>query len=323
MQDPNPSATLLLCSQMSHIAYVDPLLVNTVYGYVRKGATLSIVAEDCRAPAQTTDDFTRTCLMEVLKQVNRAPIFFDTRTNKAPLRKGCTQAYAFCVGRTAYVAFRGTESAKDVLRDLDVRRHYLPQGVCIHKGFYCEFGSIKPLLTKALADWAGQFDELVLTGHSLGGALASVAAFYYGMHARTTTTEKAADPDAQAPRDGAASASFRVCCYTFGAPRVGNRVFVRRFQSLVDDALRVQQAGDPVPMVPFSWRFRHTHKSMTLLEDGARYVCTDRDTPWYIRLCVSLPKINLETVIREHSMKRYVQCVERLANISKIEGSRV
>jgi triacylglycerol lipase len=53
-------------------------------------------------------------------------------------------------------------------------------------------------------------------GHSLGGALATLAAAYFG----------SLYPD------------VRHVCITFGAPRVGNAVFISEFKKHVDESVR-------------------------------------------------------------------------------------
>ena len=57
---------------------------------------------------------------------------------------------------------------------------------------------------------------LTLTGHSLGGALACLAAF---------------DIQRMCPCLG----PLDVACYTFGAPRVGNHAFARQYDATVPD----------------------------------------------------------------------------------------
>ncbi len=81
------------------------------------------------------------------------------------------------------------------------------------------------------SSWDDYLDDshatpLVLTGHSLGGALATLAAMQ--LHRRK-------------PR-----------LITFGAPRVGNPAFAERFAQLIPPgrALRVGNYWDPIPDLP-------------------------------------------------------------------------
>ena len=79
--------------------------------------------------------------------------------------------------------------------------------------------------------------QIVITGHSLGGALAILAAAdlvpYYGrIHS----------------------------IYTFGQPRIGNQQFAEWFQNLHQNTFRIVHYADVVPhMAPASTGFQHSN----------------------------------------------------------------
>ena len=73
----------------------------------------------------------------------------------------------------ALVAFRGTESLGDWLADLDMVGSRRPYGV-VHRGFLNAFRVVDAQLRLQLSGLAGH--TVLVTGHSLGGALATVAA---------------------------------------------------------------------------------------------------------------------------------------------------
>ncbi|GLC58164.1 hypothetical protein PLESTB_001325800 [Pleodorina starrii] len=79
--------------------------------------------------------------------------------------------------------------------------------------------------------------RVIFTGHSLGGAMATLAA--YDLAARKT--------------DGFFSGDVQL--YTFGSPRVGNQAFMEAFNNMVPNAWRFTNTDDIVPRVPYSWRF--------------------------------------------------------------------
>lgn len=122
-----------------------------------------------------------------------------------------------------YLCFRGTESRSDVRADLDVRRTRIAPGVRVHSGFHRQFASLIGLIEAELAARTQPPERLVVCGHSLGGAVATIAAAH-------------------------------LAASLFGSPRVGNR----RFTKLVPQHLRVNNDEDPVPMLPMSLRFVHT-----------------------------------------------------------------
>ena len=93
----------------------------------------------------------------------------------------------------------------------------------VHSGFLSAFNSIKVDLRAAIAELQSAKPRPVwYTGHSLGGALATLAA---------------------------AQAGDATGLYTFGCPRVGDDQFVAVFSTLSQSA-RVCLSGDPVPEVP-------------------------------------------------------------------------
>jgi len=96
-----------------------------------------------------------------------------------------------------YVVFRGTEIGEpsDIATDLKVRMQHLPdEGVDLHSGFLAAWRALQPRVEKVLKEHPG--DQVLFTGHSLGGAIAAIAA-----------------------RLGCADGNG--ACYTFGAPPIG------------------------------------------------------------------------------------------------------
>ena len=136
----------------------------------------------------------------------------------------------------AVVSFRGTENEQDwktnlryslTLVDSPQAEGREPTGK-VHQGFLDAFRSVRDQVDRYLPCAEGL--PVFITGHSLGGALATL---------------------------GAALLSGRclAACYTFGAPRVGNKGFSGSLQTLV---YRVVNPGDPVPHVPTPLRgYRH------------------------------------------------------------------
>jgi hypothetical protein len=122
------------------------------------------------------------------------------------------------------LAFRGTETVyADIKADLRADLIRDPDGHRVHRGFYEAFHAVKAEIEKDLSQHKGL--PVYITGHSLGGALAILAAKYI------------------------ASDSLGAC-YTFGGPRVGDFNFA---DSIKTPIYRVVNAADGVPRVPPSW----------------------------------------------------------------------
>lgn len=171
---------------------------------------------------------------------------------------GKTGAAAFvCWNLTdAVFAARGTErSAADILTDVKFRREDLisPGGDgltvervgAVHRGFLAAWRAIA---SPAMDSMHAQFDarrNLWFTGHSLGGALAVLAA--------------TASP---------AFMDYGVNLVTFGCPRVGDKTFADHHGRRVDH-WRFVRGADIVPLLPLLFLgFRHGWHSVHIDCDG-------------------------------------------------------
>ncbi len=125
-----------------------------------------------------------------------------------------TQCYLAAGDRFSIVAFRGTETGKrrdrddyanivaDIRADFDVRLTESGQGGKVHRGFMEALDEVWAPLVRKLEEIAGRGLKIWLCGHSLGAALATLAADRFGAVGGL---------------------------YTFGSPRVGDESFKRDF----------------------------------------------------------------------------------------------
>ena len=138
---------------------------------------------------------------------------------------GGTQA--ILVGNSEHVilAFRGTEanSIKDIKSDAKAMIKPCDSGGKIHSGFDEAYQKVSLDIELALDKTDIKDKPLFITGHSLGGALAAIAA--------KKITHKAGN----------------AACYTFGAPRVGDAIWVSTIKTPL---YRVVNAADCVSMLP-------------------------------------------------------------------------
>lgn len=134
-----------------------------------------------------------------------------------------TQAILVKLELGLVLAFRGTEamSIKDIKADCDAVSEHSETGGRHHRGFHRSLKVVFNLIKKALKEY--EDEPLILTGHSLGGALATLAA-----------------RDLDHPGGLAA-------CYTFGAPRVGDEEWV---STLKTPLYRLVNSADCVTMLP-------------------------------------------------------------------------
>ena len=148
-----------------------------------------------------------------------------------------TQGYvAFDANRTRIiVAYRGSHDLANTLQDMEfwmTRPGFGPAQAMVDHGFYGAYLSLRNATAVAIGDARAACPscEMLFTGHSLGGAMATLAA---AEHA-----------------DGAAPVQL----FTFGSPRVGDSAFVRwataRLAQHNVTAYRMRRVRDIVPAIP-------------------------------------------------------------------------
>ncbi|KAI9986455.1 hypothetical protein PInf_025398 [Phytophthora infestans] len=118
----------------------------------------------------------------------------------------------------------------------------------VHRGFWLAYESIQDELkevTRLILD-ENPGISVYITGHSMGGALAVIAAY-----------------------DLAVNFSIKVNMYNFGGPRVGNPSFRQHYDSCVPTSYRVVMDGDIVPGWPRFWGlYQHVGTEISLDVSG-------------------------------------------------------
>jgi len=222
-------------------ALVHPGLRATVFAASAPPSPLGLAVEAARlAYVQAESGLAeRARLDDALDRAGYGPAscLFDMKTG----------AYAYCAQHrqsgAALVAFRGTEP-KD-LRDFMTNLQVVPtrwNGVLVHTGFLGAALALEGPVRDWLAQHHGAGQELLLCGHSLGAALATILA-------RTL-------------------APTRVV--TIGSPRVGDADFV---QALPPGVLtRVVNCADLVTTLPPSLAiYHHAGNLLYIDKDGATH----------------------------------------------------
>jgi triacylglycerol lipase len=114
--------------------------------------------------------------------------------------------------------------------------------VKMHSGFISAYFSVRDDIHEYIQSHAAQ--RYRITGHSLGGALATLCAvdLQYNFGDRIAIEN-----------------------YTFGAPRVGNPAFVESYNRRVPDTWRVVNGWDAVAGLPAPWQgYRHVETAIRL-----------------------------------------------------------
>ena len=148
------------------------------------------------------------------------------------LRGFSTQGFVARQDDIVVVAFRGTEplNAGDWLSDVNYHQIAMPNVAgMVHGGFAHAAAEIRAEMLAAVAEFGGDGERVYCTGHSMGGALAVLAAAMIQSEARATIGG----------------------VLTFGQPRVGDPAFSSAFnESLGAVTFRYVNDRDIVPHIP-------------------------------------------------------------------------
>ncbi|CAE8675885.1 unnamed protein product [Polarella glacialis] len=160
--------------------------------------------------------------------------------------------------------------------------------ILVHVGFAQAYSAVRDEVNNALQERLaicsdeGRTVRIYVTGHSMGGAIASFFAL-----------DLAAPSDEQFSQDvsaGSRSRSRAPVVYTFGSPRLGNAAFRSIYNVLVPETFRLVASRDPVPTLPPSISYRQLGREVWVDDAGEltyvmswamRHILPPRDTLWY------------------------------------------
>lgn len=261
----------------------------------------------------------------VLADCNEAITAINDTYDFVEIPETDTQMFHYSTKDYLLFSFRGTFELVDWKTNLNASLIPFPEGVGkIHEGFYRAFKSIQSVVDRTVP--LNDEKPVICCGHSLGGALATLAATYIRKKYQR-----------------------KVMLYTYGSPLVGDSKFVHHFTNVEPvSAFRIVHNRDLVTMIPpphsnlrvnllylglvnpvflipatydpFGKPFTHFGKVVFIrrIDDGKFFsVDVDRKTPAYLRIPdkiqVKEDRPKWDTVlnwalgsVEDHSMTRYV-----------------
>jgi hypothetical protein len=273
---------ILKLACFSYIVYKNPETIQEYYNLAKQPANLDINT----ASLDELDSKT----IEYFKDLTEPPKYHhDVYTD--------IDCYTFKTPTQTIIAYRGTESFKDILTDINIFREplyvndkYLGK---VHGGTLRQFKSIEPEITEIVKNTPND-TEICITGHSLGSINSTIASIYY----------KTMYPDKN------------IYSANYGSPRVGNWYFSRLCRTHLQNKLfRIINDDDPVTLVPSPLLYRHTGKCIWLNNNP------NLKPGYYTRLWKTIKDTALSFVglaeqpLYDHKSSNYCKIID--GNISK------
>ncbi len=189
------------------------------------------------------------------------------------------------------IAFRGTQpdDLRDWMTDVDLKPTDFPAGGQVHEGFFQALNFVWRDVLAVIRAEQTNAQSLWITGHSLGAALATLAAARFRL-------------EQDKPVNG---------LYTFGSPRVGDRDFAIRFNlDFKSRAFRYVNNNDVVTRVPLR-EMEYSHVGTFLYYDAGGVLQTDLH--WWNKFLETI-KGEIEdflkpglAFIKDHFISNYVE----------------
>lgn len=220
----NPEQQLVLdCAKLSWLAYSDPDIVKQSWTAQQSG-TLKM---DPSKPAAS----------DVMARICKLPQYVNCPSCDAQcyllLYKPPAGIAELGTDPIVVIAARGTTSLMDWMCNASAYQTQfrdatdLPvKNVEVHAGFYRQFIALLSKLDVDLQKHLKNGGKVLCCGHSLGGAISTIAALNYG-----NTYPK------------------QVWHASFGSPRVGNKAFREAYTKCAKLQARLKHSRDPVPAV--------------------------------------------------------------------------
>jgi hypothetical protein len=198
------------------------------------------------------------------------------------------QCYITYNGANVFITFRGTTSIEDWKHNINTKTENVFSDLKVHKGFLDQYMSVRNKIYTAIPNIHSE--NIFISGHSLGGALAYVCA----VDIMSTTNNK------------------NIKVFTIGSPRPGNNAFAEYFINNVKESKRYKNKGDIITKLPLRSKFKHVQPSISL-ENGVNV----KDKKLYNTIVPRLTDIcctcicNITNLTDKHSVDLYIDNIQK------------
>lgn len=167
-----------------------------------------------------------TTLIKIASEAIQTPNkkFFNN-IKKYEINNTCFHSIIF--NDTLILSFHGSDDIQDWIDNFsyEMVKFIFDKSIKVHKGFYENYNNVLEKVIDVAKDFKG---KILLTGHSLGGAIATLIALFLKSNLNNQNID----------------------LITFGTPRVGNKAFSKKVNELFPNALRIVYRRDIVPHLP-------------------------------------------------------------------------
>jgi len=246
----------------------------------------------------------------------------STGSNDDP--NGVDQGISECKTHHILIAFRGTDTPKNVFEDIKLwtAAHPPERGSLlrrtrptVHAGFLRSWRNdhLKENVINFVIQHVKEMDEwptVEMTGHSLGGSVATLASYDIAA-ALSDLSHSSAQSNLESvsskPTFDFPFPKSNLSLYTFGCPRVGNTPFAESINELVPDTWNVIQNNDIIPAVPAKrltspfHPFKRAGRIAIIRDDGKLVINPSRGA----RRRRNLMVLKLDTSLLAHHTKHY------------------
>ena len=182
--------------------------------------------------------------------------------------KNDTQAFLLIDSKKMIISFRGTDTAANALEDaifVKTAPWNNEKEIEVHWGFWKALQQVWPDIKKHISDFltadksTEMKREIWFTGHSLGGAMAVLAALDLSM-------EQASQDD-----------QILYHVYTYGQPKCGNKAFADAINRRIPSYYRFVNYLDAIPRVPTQSLMGYHHAGQFYWLDSTGVKCHDEE----------------------------------------------
>ena len=242
------------------------------------------------------------------KELEEVKNLFDSKEDLLINCINCPRYYSGNTGAQLYilnhksnliVVFRGTEEIKDIITDINMKKtkmklssHQYPE---VHSGFLNQFMTVEDKINDEIKKYLRENEKernIIFTGHSLGGALATLAYCYFN------------------DKYGNISNMGMV---NFGSPRVGGKNFYKLFNKNCKNSIRIVNRYDPVPCLPTRRKYKHVNKREWVINKDIKTTVKHRYY-WVIKNTILSIFGWGYSSFKDHSCENYIEEIKTTMN---------